>query len=620
MAFASVPPLELRPTGQSPDAANIYKQKCSTCHDSAAVRAPDRDAMKQLTPESILASLTSGTMAAQGEGLSAVEKRAVAEFLAGKPLGRTDPLLGKSPSCRTGPTALYEPLSRPRWNGWGADVANTRFQSERDAGLSAAQVPKLTLKWAFGFPEGRLGFAQPTLAGGRVFVGSDKGAVYSLDSATGCTYWSFTAEAGVRTAMSIGPLTGTDTGRRSAGSARNSAQSAPVEARYAVYFGDLRANVYALDAATGARLWSVRVDEHQFARITGAPVLEGQRLYVPVSSVEEVAGPKSNYECCRFRGSVVALDAATGKQIWKSYTISQAPQPVSKNDAGTQLWAPAGAAVWTSPTIDLKARALYVGTGNAYTSPAADTSDAVVAFDLDTGKMLWSRQVTPKDVFLVGCAPGAPPGNCPETIGPDYDIGTSPILRTLAGGRRILVVGQKSGVVYGLDPDRQGEIVWQFRAGKGGLLGGIEWGMAADEELVYVPVSDVLGPPEAAGGLFGLRLATGERVWHTPAPKLECTGGRGCTGAQSAAISAIPGIVFSGSVDGHFRAYSTVDGKIVWDFNTVQDYVTVNGVPGRGGSLDSAGPTVAAAMVFTNSGYGQWRGLPGNVLLAFAVQ
>jgi polyvinyl alcohol dehydrogenase (cytochrome) len=375
--------------------------------------------------------------------------------------------------------------------------------------------------------------------------------------------------------------------------------------------------VYALDAATGELLWSTRVDDHRCARITGAPVLEGPRLYVPVSSVEEVPGARPDYECCRFRGSVVAVDTATGKQIWKTHTIATKPRPVRKNDAGTQLWEPAGAAIWSAPTIDLKAGHLRRHEATLHRA-AADTSDAVVAFHMDTGKLLWSQQVTPKDAFLIGCTPGKKDSNCPEDVGPDFDFGTSPILRTLPGGRRILVIGKISGVVFGLDPDRMGAIVLQFRAGKGGLLGGIEWDRGG-RGSECVPVSDVLGPPEAAGGLFALR-GHRRKVWHTPAPKLECTGGRGCTGAQSAAISVIPGIVFSGSIDGHFRAYSTIDGKIVWDFNTIRDYVTVNGVAGRGGSLDSAGPTIAGGMVFTNSGYGQFRGLPGNVLLAFGPQ
>ena len=226
--------------------------------------------------------------------------------------------------------------------------------------------------------------------------------------------------------------------------------------------------------------------------MTGSPVLYESRLYVPVSSVEEVAGGRPAYECCRFRGSVVALDAATGKVIWKSFAIPAEPRPTRKTPAGKQLWGPAGAAIWSSPTIDVKRRLIYVGTGNAYSEPAAETSDAILAIDMATGDVRWSRQMTPNDVFVMGCQATNP--NCPEKVGPDFDFGAPPILRSLSGGRDILVAGQKSGVAYGLDPDRAGAIVWQFRAGQGGPLGGIEWGMAADDERVYVPVSDVLAP------------------------------------------------------------------------------------------------------------------------------
>jgi polyvinyl alcohol dehydrogenase (cytochrome) len=259
-----------------------------------------------------------------------------------------------------------------------------------------------------------------------------------------------------------------------------------------------------------------------------------------------------------------------------------------------------------------------VATGNAYTSPAAPTSDAVVALDMTTGKIVWTQQATPNDAYLVRCKPGV--GNCPDEVGPDFDFGNSPILRTLAGGRRVISLGQKSGIVYGIAPDENGKILWQMRAGKGGELGGIEWGSAADERNIYVPVSDVLGPVEEAGGLLAFDLATGKQLWKTPAPPVTCRNAPGCTGAQSAAISVIPGAVFSGSIDGHLRAFSTTDGKIIWQFNTMQAFDTVNGVKAQGGSIDASGPVIVGGMVLTNSGYGLWRGKAGNVLLAFAIE
>lgn len=587
------------PAQASTAGAAIYKTHCAACHDAPATRAPDRETLTLKTREAILASLVSGTMSIVTRDLTAADKRAVAEYL-GRPTDRSTPSPGVSTGlCANAPPPLADALAGPRWIGWGADLANTRFQPLNEAGISVDDIPRLTLKWAFGFPEATQAYAQPTIAGDRVFVGSQKGAVYALDAATGCAHWSFTAAAGVRTAIGFGRVTRSGVSRS------------------AVYFGDVAANVYALDAATGEKLWQMRVDDHASARVTGTPVLYESRLYVPVSSIEEASAGRPTYECCRFRGSVVALDATTGAVIWKSFAIASEPRPTKKSAAGTQLWAPAGASIWSSPTIDVRRRLIYVGTGNAYSEPAAETADAILALDIATGQIRWARQMTPNDVFVMGCQ--GVNANCPEKVGPDFDFGASPILRSLSTGRDILVVGQKSGVAYGLDPDREGGIVWQFRAGQGGPLGGIEWGMAADAERVYVPVSDVLRPARQAGGLFALRLADGEKVWHVPAPALDCTEGRGCTGAQSAAISAVDGAVFSGSIDGHIRAYSTKDGRILWDYDTAREFETVNHVKANGGSIDAAGPVIAGGLLLTNSGYGAWRGKPGNVLLAFEV-
>jgi polyvinyl alcohol dehydrogenase (cytochrome) len=578
-------------SAQTPNPEAIYKESCAQCHDNPEGRTPSRAALRDRSPEAILGALTSGSMSLQALTLSVAEKRALAEHLSGKSFAAAS----STPNlCSTKEARLTMFDSKPKWNGFGVDATNSRFQ--KTPGLTAADVPNLKLKWAFGFPGGAQAYGNPAIVAGRIFVGSDTGNFYSLDANSGCTHWAFHADGGIRSAPTVAPL----------GSAR-----------HAVYFGDIKANVYALDAATGDVIWKKSVDTHKYARVTGSVAFHDGKLYVPVSSIEEGPGAQPAYECCTFRGSVVSLDAADGTQIWKSYTITETPQQVGKNSAGTAQFAPAGAAVWNAPTIDPQRGAVYVGTGNSYTGPAVRTSDSIVAFDLKSGKMLWWNQVTPSDAFLVGCRPGVE--NCPKEVGPDFDFGNSPILRTLPGGKRVLIAGQKSGVLWGLDPDNEGKVLWQYRAGKGGMLGGIEWGSAADDVNAYVPVSDVLAPGPEAGGMRAVKLATGEQVWSTPAPKLECTGmARGCTGAQSAPASVIPGVVFSGSVDGHLRAYSTADGSIIWDFNTAKEFDTVNHVPAKGGSIDAAGPAIADGLVVTNSGYSLWRGMPGNVLLVFS--
>jgi polyvinyl alcohol dehydrogenase (cytochrome) len=592
------------------DGAALYKKSCAICHDANIERVPNREALRAMSPEHVLDTMESGAMISMSSRLSAAERRAVAEFVTGKSFGnvlKTTPL--PQAMCAEGPAEFTDSVAGPLWNGWGVNLTNSRFQDAPMANLTAAQVPRLKLKWAFGFPGDVNASAQPTIAAGRVFVGSQGGKVYSLSAATGCVHWWFEAEALVRTAVSIG---------RSA---------MPAGPSYAAFFGDTRGTVYAVAAATGKLLWKMKVDSHPAARITGSPSFYGGRLYVPVSSSEEASATAPDYECCRFRGSVVALDSATGKQIWKTYTIAEEAHPTTKNKKGIQLWGPSGAPIWTSPTIDVKRNVLYVTTGDNYSHPPTSTSDAFLALDLDSGKILWSRQMTLSDVWNTACRM-PDQTNCPDSSGPDFDFGSSPILVTLSNDRRALVAGQKSAIVHAIDPDRNGEVIWQVRVGKGGSLGGVEWGSAADQSNVYVALSDIARimlpfsvntdtDPKQGGGMFALSLEKGERVWYTPPPG--CGDRKRCSPAQSAAVSAIPGVAFSGSIDGHLRAYSTADGAILWDFDTVGPYKTVNAVAARGGSLDGGGPAIGGGMLFANSGYVTWGGMPGNVLLAFSV-
>ena len=585
------------PTAAAESGASLYATKCAGCHESGGPPYLNHFVLKAAAPEYIVHMISAGVMHIQGAPLSLHERNAVAEYLTSKKLGSEG---GTSANLCTNPAPAG--FSGPQWNGWGADLENSRFQPADPAGLSASQVPSLKLKWAFGFPGGFAAYSQPTVAGGRVFVGGALGQVYALDAATGCTRWSFQAEGGVRTAVAIGP-------------------------NRLAYFGDLRANVYAVNAVTGKLVWKVRVSPHPYGRVTGSPRLYKGRLYVPVASREEWLAASPQYPCCTFRGILVALDASTGKEIWRTYTISEPARPTKKNKAGTQLWGPSGAALWSSPTIDEDRRLIYIGAGNNYTDPATPNSDAILAFDLKTGKIAWSRQITSGDTYNISCFRGDQ-SNCPAKQGPDTDFAAPPLLRKLPGGRSVLLVGQKSGDVLGLDPDSKGEILWKTKIGHGGPLGGIEWGLAADAEVVYAALSDLGfsgGPegtildPKAGGGLFAIRIATGEKIWAAPPAPGGCTTPR-CGPAQAAAITAIPGAVFSGADDGHLRAYSTADGKVLWDFDTARDFDTVNKISAHGGSIDGGGPAIAGGMVFTNAGFGAVFGIPGNVLLAFAPQ
>ena len=588
------------------DGGDLFNQICAGCHNGSIDRAPNREALRNMTADRVLAALESGAMVSVTIRHTPEQRRSIAEFASGKKISEPLSIAPRtSAMCRAGLGGAFNMSSGPQWNGWGQNASNSRFQS--NPGLATADVAKLKLKWAFAFPTDLNSNAQATLAGGRLFIGSGAGLVYSLDTGSGCIHWYFQAEAGVRAAFSFARIT------------------TPNGPRDAAFFGDQAANVYAVDAANGRLIWKKKVDAYPLARVTGSPKLHDNRLYVPVASGEEGPGGIATYECCRFRGSLVALDIATGAQIWKTYTIDE-PRPTKKNAVGTQLWGPSGAPIWSSPVVDTKLNRIYATTGNNYSDPATRTSDAFVAFDLATGKILWTRQMTPADAYNVACRmPDR--SNC-EIDGPDYDFSSSPILVNLGGGKRALVAGQKSAVVHALDPDNEGEVIWSKKIGRGGSMGGVQWGSAADANNVYVALSDIGrimltysqatdADPKVGGGMFALRLSDGEQVWHKE--PFECGTRPRCSPAQSNAVTAIPGVAFSGSVDGHMRAYSTTNGAILWDFDTSRTYETVNGVPGRGGSLDGPGPAVGGGMVFFNSGYAAGGGQPGNVLLAFAV-
>ena len=542
------------------------------CHNVGnLLGAPPPETLRKMSSKAILAALETGRMSSIGAGLTAAERQMVAKIGSGEP--------SVSVARCTG-----TPRSNGEWNGW-ADAANTRFA--KSSGLTPQTVPKLKLKWAFGFPGATTAFGNPSVTGGRVFVGDANGVVYALDARTGCTYWSYNAAAGVR--------------------------AAPVVGGQSVFLGDLRGNVYALNVVTGALLWKVRADDHPMTVITGSPKLDAGRLYVPLSGRDEsIAAINPSYECCTFRGSVVALDSSSGKRIWQAYTIRDEPKVTGQNAKGTKTSGPSGAVPWSSPTLDTKARVLYIGTGVNYSNPPTDTSDAILAFDMDTGRLLWSRQLTAADSYNFAC--GAEDNtNCPKLPFVDYDFGHSPVLRN-----RVLFAGDKGGTVYALDADQRGKLLWKQKIASGGVNGGFMWGAASDDQVAYIGISDFTpGKPEIGGGLVAFQLKTGEKLWMTPAPKPACIGTPGCSAAQPAPVTAIPGVAFLGSSDGHLRAYETAKGGIIWDFDTARDFQTVNGANAHGGSIISTGAVVAGGMLYVTSGYGG-NGMPGNVLLAFS--
>jgi len=570
----------------------FFQTRCMSCHrEKDSSKAPSARTIRQMTPEQIYAVVSKPGRPEHDQGLTDPQKRRMSEFMGGyRQIGSAAAGNPKNfpNACASNPP-MSDPSSSASWNGWGNDIQNTRFQRTEAAGITKADVPKFKLKWAFGFPLGISAYSQPTIASGRVFVGTDIGWVYSLDAKTGCYYWGYETGITVRPAISIGPVTGQG------------------NTKYAIFFGDAKANVYAVDAQNGKLLWRHKVEDFFLGRITAAPKLYNGRLYVPVSSSEEWQSGNPDYECCTSRGSVVALDANNGEKIWKTY-VMDTPKPTQKNPNGVQLYGPAGGSVWNSPTVDPVRRAVYFGTGDTETEPAQPLGDAIVAADMDTGKILWSFQAQADDAFMGGCVGQNKSKACPQTMGPDADIGNSPILRTLTDGKRVLIAGTKGGDVFALDPDNRGALLWRVSAKQTtGGRGGIVWGGAADQENVYYGMG--------SGGMAALKMATGQRAWFQPINPA------GVRVNNNAAATMIPGVVFIAGTDGKLHALSTTDGSSLWEFDTAKDFDTVNKVAGaHGGAISSVGPVIVGGMMYIGSGYGVGGGPFGNVLLAFGPE
>lgn len=587
---------------QTPEGDTLFTANCANCHvELVDEKIPTLAVLNDMSANAILRTLTDGAMRIQGNLLTPEQRVAVAEYVSGETV-IDQPISFSVGMCESIP-ALQAPAAGSVWSGWGNDEGNTRYQTET-GGLTAAEVPKLTLKWAFGLPDVSQARAQPAVWGERLYVGSQAGVVFSLNALSGCAYWSFKSEGGIRTAMSLGDIV------------------VDGVTRTAVFFNDLQAYAYALDAETGALLWQTKVEAHPAAMGTGALKYHKGRVYVPMSGLSEeaIANGSPDYRCCSFRGSVTALDANTGAQVWQTYALPEA-QFVRNLDGGGELWGPAGAAIWNTPTVDVKRKLLYFATGNAYVEPPAPTSNAVIAVDLDTGRIVWVNQTLAADIWSGGCFAGlgGNPENpgCPQTVGPDFDFSASPVLTTLANGKDLIIATQKSGKGYAFDPDDGGRLLWTYDWGVGAAPGGV-YGAATDGERAYFAVAD-FGTP-APGGLHAVNLATGQREWFTPPADLLCAAGPGCTPVQGAAVTAMPGVVFSGSADGGLRAYSSTTGAIIWTYDTNRSFETVNGVTANGGSMDGPGAVIANGMVYITSGNGGPFGRPGNVLLAFAVE
>lgn len=581
----------------------IYTTVCAACHDQGLNRAPQRAMLSLMTPESVHRALTEGVMQIQAEGLSDEDKVKVAEYVSGRKMGAAGtvapPLM-----CEAKPD-WFDADRPPALAGWGMTPQSTHFIDSKTAGITPANVSSLTLKWSLAFPNAVRARSQAAMAGGAIFVGSHDGTVFALDRDTGCARWTFHAGAEVRTGIVVAPWKAGD-----------------VKADPLLYFGDLIGNVYAVKAKTGELAWKIKPDEHPNVTITAAPSLHEGTLYVSVSSLEVAAVTNPDHPCCTFRGSVVAVDAQTGKTKWQSYTIDEPAAVTGKTARGNDRFGPSGAPIWNTPAIDEKRGQLYVGTGENYSSPATGTSDSIIAFDLATGKKNWVFQATPNDAWNGACE-AADKTNCPAEEGPDFDFGAGSMLVSASSGRDYVVAGQKSGMLHAVDPDT-GKLAWQTKVGRGGVVAGIHFGIAASGDTVFAPVSDVPDgrqkEADARPGLYGIDVKTGDYVWQAPSANV-CGDKKFCHPGYSGAITATDDLVVAGANDGFLRIYDAKSGKVLWEHDTVKDFQTVNGTTARGGSMGGgAAPLLQDGLLVMNSGYGFAGKMPGNVLLVFEAR
>ncbi len=586
----------------------LYEENCSGCHNGTVSRAPHFSWLEMMNASAVYQAMNDGVMSVQAEALTDEDKILVTEYLTRTKLQGGAALTAIEPPMCTDSDSDFDFSSPAQAVNWGHDT--NRYSPSTVAGLTGPEIPNLELKWSFVFPDAFRARSQPTIAMGTVFVGSQDGRVYALDLETGCARWTFSASAEVRTGVVL-----------SLSETPISKDNPPL-----AYFGDIIARLYAVNALTGELVWSLKADEHPSATLTATPAFYEGKLFVPVSSLEVIPAADPEYECCTFRGSVLAVDGTNGSVQWRHYTIPEEPSETSRTSIGTRVLSPSGAPVWSSPTVDRKRGLIYVGTGENYSSPTDGNSDAVVAIDMATGTRVWTRQSTSGDAWNVACMMADNP-NCPPEDGPDFDHGSSILLVELERNKDILLAGHKNGTVYALDPDNKAQVVWATDVGRGSIQGGVHFGMSAADTRLYVPINDMnntrngdyLDPEQARPGMHSIDANTGKLLWSNVQSNVCFEEDEFCDPGISSAVTSIPGAVFAGHLDGFVRAYASESGKLLWEFDTRPERIGVNGITGHGGSMSGAGPAIVDGHVVINSGYGLYNHEPGNLLMVFAV-
>jgi len=600
------------PGALRPDGARVFGERCAVCH-GLPILSSLFEQNRGRPPGFVVDVLTVGNMRRQGSGLDEASRRAVAEFFTGVSFAspQAERRFDVSPRCAAAAMRFdWRDAAHP---SWGNGPRNLRSSAEGQ-GIARADVGRLAVAWVVAFPESSQLRSQATAAGGALFVGSHDGSVYALDQATGCTRWQFKAATEVRTAVTIVR----DAPASSADGATTAPGAGAASGRVHAVFGDRAANVYALDAETGERLWQTSVDPHPNASITGSISAHAGRLFVPLSSNDDVNAMDPRYPCCTHSGAVVALDLATGDRVWRTPTIEEPPRVTGRTTIGTDILGPSGASVWNTPTLDARRGLLFVGTGNNHSRPTTARSDSVLALEFETGRVAWTYQAQAQDAWNAACAYGTRT-SCPDPEGPDVDFGGGTMLVEV-GGRELVVAGQKAGVVHALDP-ATGRLVWKKAIVRGGANSGIRYGMASRDGVVYVPSmveQDDQGVwLDEAPGLYALGAERGDVVWHASRSAL-CGGRTACLGMVGAPPLATDEVLFAAGVEGVVYALDRARGDVLWQFDTARAFTTLLGRETRGGGIQgTAGPMVANGRLFVGSGYGQAQ-RPGNALIAFA--
>lgn len=584
MALVGVaPPAQAQAPAAHPGRA-VYDKFCGSCHNNAeAMRAPTLAALQGMSEPVLHASLTTGKMAQQGAAVPPAEMVQLLDYLAAKAPADDKWLTGNMCATNKRATTLggTEAFTSPI-----VDYTGARHLSAQRSGLTKADLGNLEVAWTMAFPQTTTMRSSPVIVGSTLFYSASMaGYVVALDTKTGCVKWTYKSAAPMRTSMSYGPL-----GPRGP---------------KALVFGDAVGLVHAVDATTGKLIWKVDGRHDADSMLTGSPILYQDKIIVPVSASDVSRAQNPLYECCKSHGAVLALNAADGKQLWIAHTMEAAKPTGKKNSAGANLWGPSGAPIWSTPSIDVKKGIIYAGTGENTSLPATDTSDSIWAIDLKDGKTKWFFQALENDVWNMACARGA---NCPpasESVLRDFDFGAGPILGKSESGATLILGGQKSGDVWAISEN--GQKAWHTRFGNGSALGGVHWGMASDGKVLFVPIADVAG-----AGMYGIEIATGKTLWQTRTN--EQAGG---ALRLSAAPLSVDKAVIAATLSGRLVVFDSADGKVIGVYNTNQTFPTINGLEGKGGSVDAQSIAAGDGMVFVGSGYATFGAPSGNVLIAY---